>query len=479
MTDAVNNASPVSNAEFETLHYRVTDQGVAIVSIDVPGRNVNVLTPDLHRELGDVVAVLAADESVIGIVLCSGKPGFIAGGDLMRIVRYYEMNRSAAEAYEQSRPFSRALRRLETCGKPVAVAINGSALGGGLEMALACHYRVVADDDEIKLGLPEVTLGLIPGAGGTQRLPRLIGLEKAVPMILDGTLVDPADALRLGVVDVVSDPDDLLDAAASWVMEQGTPVQPWDRKGFRIPGGSKLNDMSIGRLFQLQTAKAGATYRHNYPAPLAALRCLFNGSTVNSIDQGLRIESREFSALTRGPVARNIIRSLFINKRARKFGKDDADKSLVDICSRVYDEEGQRMLDQGLPASLVRNAAWAAGMEDAPADLAEAQHSPDPMNIDFDFETLKRRLLAIQSLAAAELWATEELDPVVADLSTLLGWGYPSYTGGVLSYVDTMGLASFIAMCNRFADEYGNYFRPSDILSARAENNESIYAREA
>jgi 3-hydroxyacyl-CoA dehydrogenase/enoyl-CoA hydratase/3-hydroxybutyryl-CoA epimerase len=469
----------MTDAEFETLHYDVTDRGVAIVTIDVPGRNVNVLTPDLHRELGDVVAVLAADESVIGIVLSSGKPAFIAGGDLMRIVRYYDMNRSAAEAYEQSRPFSRALRRLETCGKPVAVAINGSALGGGLELALACHYRVVADDDEIKLGLPEVTLGLIPGAGGTQRLPRLIGLEKAVPMILDGALVDPAEALRLGIVDAVSDPDDLLDVAASWVLEQRTPLQPWDQKGFRIPGGSTLNDMNIGRLFQIQTARIGAKFRHNYPAPVAALRSLFNGSTVNSIDQGLRIESREFSALTRGPVARNIVRSLFINKRARKFRKDDADKPLVDTCKRAFDEEGQRMLAQGLPSPLVRNAAWAAGMEDAPADLADAQHSPDPQNIDFDFETLKQRLLAIQSLAAAELWATEELDPVVADLSTLLGWGYPSYTGGVLSYVDTMGLASFVAMCDRFADEYGDHFRPSDVLSARADNNESIYAHEA
>lgn len=480
MTNAVDNASPVvSNAEFETLHYRVTDRGVAIVTIDVPGRNANVLTPDLHRELGDVVAALAANESVIGIVLRSGKQGFIVGGDLMRIARYYEMNRSASEAYEQSRPFSRALRRLETCGKPVAVAINGSALGGGLEMALACHYRVVADDEKIKLGLPEVTLGLIPGSGGTQRLPRLIGLEKAVPMILDGILVGPDEALKLGMIDAVTDSDDLLDVAENWVLERGTFLQPWDRKGFRIPGGSKLNDMNIGRLFQLQTAKAGAKYRHNYPAPLAALRCLFNGSTVNSIDQGFRIESREFSALTRGPVARNIIRSLFINKRARKFGKDDADKSLVDTCRRVYDEEGQRMQAQGLPPSLIKNAAWAAGMDFAPANLAEAQNSPNPMNIDFDFETLQQRLLAIQSLVAAEPWANEKLDPVVADLSSLLGWGFPSYTGGVLSYVDTMGLANFIAMCDRFADEHGDHFRPSDILSARAENNESIYAHEA
>lgn len=472
-------ANSMNDTNFETLDYRVTERGAAIVTIDVPGRNVNVLTPELHRELGEAAAVLAADESVVGIVLSSGKQGFVAGGDLMRIVRYYEINRSAAEAYEQSRTFSRVLRGIETCGKPVAVAINGSALGGGLEMALACHYRVVTNDESTKLGLPEVTLGLIPGAGGTQRLPRVIGLEKAVSMILDGALVDPAEALHLGVVDAVSEPDDLLDVAESWILEQGTSVQPWDQKGFRIPGGSKLNDMNIGRLFQIQTAKVGAKFRHNYPAPLAALRSLFNGSTVNSIDQGLRIESREFSALTRGPVARNIIRTLFINKRARKFREDDADQSLVDTCKRVYDQEGQRMLDQGLPAPLVRNAAWAAGMQEPPAGLVEAGHSSGSKNVEFDFEALQQRLLVIQSLAATELWANEELDPVTADLSTLLGWGFPSYTGGVLSYVDTMGLSGFIAMCDRFADEFGDHFRPSKGLRARCSDDQCIYALEA
>jgi len=273
--------------------------------------------------------------------------------------------------------------------------------------------------------------------------------------------------------------DDLLDFAENWVLEQGTPTQPWDKKGFRFPGGAKLNDMKIGRLFQIQTARVGATYRHNYPAPLAALRCLFNGSTVNSIDQGLRIESREFSALTRGPVARNIIRTLFINKRSRKFSRDNADRNLIDVCRRVYDEEGQRMLDEGLPSALIRNAAWAAGMQEAPDCLTDTEQPAGSTYVDFDFEALKQRLLAIQSLAAAELWANEELDPVVADLSTLLGWGFPSYTGGVLSYVDTMGLGEFVAMCDRLAAEFGDHFHPSDSLRARSGENDYIYAHEA
>lgn len=460
---------------FETIQYRVTDKGVAFISIDVPGLDVNVLTPELHRELGEVATQLANDESASGAVLHSGKQGFMAGGDLKRIVGYYDMHRSAADAYEQSRTFSRSLRQLETCGKPVAVAINGTALGGGLEMALACHYRVAIDDDEILLGLPEVTLGLIPGAGGTQRLPRLIGLKEATALILDGTTMSPARALELGIVDRLAAPDELLSTAERWVIEHGRSDQPWDRRGFQIPGGSKLNDMNVGRLFQIQTAKIGAKYRHNYPAPIAALRVLFNGTTVNSIDQGLRIETREFSALTRDPVARNIIRTLFINKRERKFRKDDADSALLDLCEQAYADEAQRMLDQGVPGAVVRNAAWAAGMKDCPTDPGAAESTSSPEQASYNFERLKQRLLAIQSLASAELWANDGLDPVIADLSTVLGGGFPSYTGGVMSYVSTMGLPKFIAQCDKFADESGDHFRPSDGLRARSDDDQSIH----
>jgi len=420
---------------FETIQYRVADTGVAFISIDVPGLDVNVLTPELHREVGEIATQLAGDDSASGAVLHSGKQGFMAGGDLKRIVGYYDMDRTAADAYEQSRAFSRSLRQLETCGKPVAV----------------------------------------PGAGGTQRLPRLIGLKEATSLILDGTTMSPARAFELGIVDELAAPDELLGTAERWVIEHGRSNQPWDRRGFRIPGGSKLNDMNVGRLFQIQTAKVGAKYRHNYPAPIAALRALFNGTTVNSIDPGLRIETREFSALTRDPVARNIIRTLFINKRERKFRKADADSALLELCEQAYADEAQRMLDQGVTGAVVRNAAWAAGMKDHPTGLETAESESLPEQGSFDFAQLKQRLLAIQSLAAAELWAIEGLDPVIADLSTVLGGGFPSYTGGVMSHISTMGLPEFIALCDKFADEFGDHFRPSDSLRARSAAKQSIY----
>jgi len=260
MSESMTRQSEQREHSYETLGYRLADNGVAYITLDVRGRPVNVLTPELHREIGEVAEQLAGDEKAIGAVLHSGKTSFMAGGDLNRIVRYYAMNRTAEEAYSKSRTFTESLRKLETCGKPVAVAINGTALGGGLELTLACHYRVVLDDPEVLLGLPEINLGLLPGGGGTQRLPRLIGLKKAASLILSGRHVTPAEALELGFVDQLAPADDLLIEAERWVLEKGDSEQPWDRKGFRIPGGAKLNDMNVGRLFQVSTAKISARY---------------------------------------------------------------------------------------------------------------------------------------------------------------------------------------------------------------------------
>jgi len=223
------------SVQLQTLTYRRADNGVVFITIDVKDRPVNVLTPELHHEIGEVAEMLAADDKAPGAVIHSGKASFMAGGDLNRIVRYYDMQRTAEEAYEQSRAYTESLRKLETCGKRVAVAINGAALGGGLELALACHYRVVADEPDILLGLPEVSLGLLPGGGGTQRLPRLVGLRQASSLILTGKRLSPVEALQLGVVHEVVPNNQLISQAENWVLQAGDAQQPWDRKGYRIP----------------------------------------------------------------------------------------------------------------------------------------------------------------------------------------------------------------------------------------------------
>lgn len=460
---------------YQTLDYALAESGVVFVSIDVNDRPVNVLTPALQRELGEVAAQLKADENAIGAVIHSGKSSFMAGGDLKRIVQYYDMDRTAEEAYQQSRIYSESLRQLETCGKPVAVAINGNALGGGLELALACHHRVAVDDPDVLIGLPEVTLGLLPGGGGTQRLPRLIGLEKAISMILSGKSVNPAEALKRGIIDQLAPADELLAVAEKWLLADGNAEQPWDRRGYRIPGGSGLSDMTIGRLFQTSTARISARYRHNYPAPIAALRCLFNGSTVKSMDAALKIESREFSALTRNPVARNIIRTLFINKRQHKFRAQDSNERLVRDCRQAYMDEGSRMLSEGSSSAFVENAGLAAGMRDGPLSMAAKAQQRGKGNTAISMDAAKQRLLCIQSLAAAELWETSGIDPVEADLASILGWGFPSYTGGVMSYVDTMGLRDFIGICDGLVKTSGEHFRPTAWLREKAQQGNRIY----
>jgi len=468
---------------FETLSYRLANNGVAWIAIDVPGQRHNVLTPELHRELGEVARHVASDEGASGAVIHSAKRSFMAGGDLKRIVAYYDMQRSPSEAYQQSRAYTESLRALETCGKPVAVAVNGTALGGGLELALACHHRLVVDDDEILLGLPEVTLGLIPGGGGTQRLPRLIGIKAAADLILSGRKLTPGDALDLGVIDRVVQADALLEAAEEWVLGTGEVQQPWDRKGFRVPGGAGLSDLRIGGLFSVLTARIGAEYRHNYPAPIAALRCLFNGTTVGSVDAALEIETREFSALTRDPVARNIIRTLFINKasvtKADKASGEallDRRRDFIDDCKRAYVAEGRRMVAEGLMPALIENVAFAAGMQEGPLAMAGDEiDGVDGSDGNLSSQLVRERLMCAQVLCAANLWAEGEIDAVEADLASIDGWGFPTYTGGVMSFVDTMGLGAFIDCCERLAEDHGESFRPNDRLRRSVDEGDRIY----
>ena len=299
---------------FKTLTCATRANGAAVVTIDVADRPVNVLTPDMYQDLHRLAEMVAAEDRIKGVVIQSGKKTFMAGGDLKRLVNYYGMNRSPQQAYEQSRPYTTALRKLELCGKPFAAVINGSAMGGGLELALACNYRVAADEPGVYLALPEVTVGLIPGAGGTQRLPRMIGIEKAADLILSGRRLTPREALELGIVDEVAAREDLLTVAERLVLSGKRSARPWDRKGFSVPGGAGIGDRPIAALFQQLNARAGEEYKHNYPAPLAALRCLYKGTATRSMDKALEIESQEFSMLTRRAETRNIIRTLFLHK---------------------------------------------------------------------------------------------------------------------------------------------------------------------
>ena len=714
----------------QNIRYSVDGDGIALLLIDVAGRPMNVLTPGFQSDLAECIQRVATDATVRGVVIGSAKSSFMAGADIKDMVGAYDRGITAAEAAKFSYELSSLLRRLETCGKPVAAAINGVALGGGFEVALACHYRVIADEPKAGVGLPEVKIGLLPGGGGTQRVPRLVGVTEALKLITEGRQLGPADALKKGLVHEVAPTAEIVERARQWILKGGEGVQPWDKKGFRVPGGVGQTSPAAAQTFMAGTALTAKSTQRNYPAPLAILSCVYEGTQV-PIDQGLRIESKYFGQLLAGPVARNLMRTMFVNKgladklarrpagppktQVRRLGilgagmmgagvayvsalsgmevvlidstlelaekgkaysrtllaKDvergkrsqaDADAILARIkpttsyddlagsdlvieavfesreikadvtqkaeavipknavfasntstlpitglaqasrrptqfigihffspvdkmplveiilgkktsedtlaraldyvgqlrktpivvndsrgfytsrCFGTYVYEGMAMLQEGVNPALVENAAKMAGMPVGPLAVA------DEVTIDLQWKVIKqteqdlgrkfmkpvaydvvqkfveelrrpgrrfgagfydypkdarkhlwpglrdtfplafkqletdevvKRLMYIQALETTRCMEEGVVTTAAeADLGSILGWGFPAWTGGTLSYIDTIGIRAFVAECERMSKRYGKRFKPSKWLKQRAERNESFHAAE-
>src|SRR5687768_7654068 len=254
--------------------------GIALIEWDMPGRSMNVIDFAVLEEIEHIVERLKSDTDIRGAVLTSGKNSFCAGADLVWLKslagKFAEASKQTLDEpalralMSEAGRFSRVFRDLETCGKPVVAAITGTALGGGLELCLSCHHRIAADDPSAKLGQPEVKVGLLPGAGGTQRLPRLSGAETALDLMLTGRAVDPATALKIGMVDALAPRDVLVSRAKLCIRSEGRFVQPWDKKGFQIPGGAPYSPQGMNFW-----AAANAVYRKetydNYDAQRAIL----------------------------------------------------------------------------------------------------------------------------------------------------------------------------------------------------------------
>ena len=291
------------------------DDGIAIATIDLPGRPMNVVGAELMSALHDVSGQLAGDASLKGLVLASGKADFCAGADLDRISRFA----SASEVFEASQAMKAVLRRLETCGKPVAAAIGGHALGGGLEIALACHARFVLDDAKLKLGQPEVKLGLLPGGGGCVRLPRLLGIQQALEIIGQGGDVAPAKALGLGLVTALAcDADDLLSQARAWCLANPKAKQPWDMPKFRFPGGDSRAP-AVAQMWAIGPSVAAKKTWGNYPAATHIMSAVFEGGLLD-FEAASTVESRYFAACVMSPAAKNMIGTLWYQLNALKKG---------------------------------------------------------------------------------------------------------------------------------------------------------------
>ncbi|MDA4848057.1 3-hydroxyacyl-CoA dehydrogenase NAD-binding domain-containing protein [Hoeflea poritis] len=304
--------------------------GIALITWDMADKTMNVFTLEVLDELDAIVDQVTNDEAVKGAVITSGKSTFSGGADLTMMNSVFE--RIQEERAKDPSGVSKALfdqvgrmtglfRKLETCGKPWVSAINGVCMGGAFEMSLACHGRVAADGKDVKMALPEVKVGIFPGAGGTQRVPRLTNQQDALMMMTTGQNLSPKKAKSLGLIHEIAEPDKLIETAKQMIRDGLKPVQPWDEKGFKLPGGAIWSPQGA-QLWPAVSANLRKQSYANYPAAIAIIKCVYEGLQV-PFDTGLRIEQRYFTEILQTPEAYAMVRSLFVslqelNKGARR-----------------------------------------------------------------------------------------------------------------------------------------------------------------
>ncbi len=305
--------------------------GICLVTWDTPGRSMNVIDVATILELFEIVETTSTDAAVKGVVITSGKDTFCAGADLTLLnamsstfadmVKSQGQEAAAKRLFEESRKLSQLYRRIETCGKPWVAAINGTALGGGFELALACHHRVAADNDKARVGLPEIKIGLFPGAGGTTRISRMMMPADALQYLLKGDQLKVARAKGMKLIDNVVPAADLVKTAKEWIKAGGKAEAPWDVKGFRNPGGLVWSKAGLMTFMPANAIYRRETY-DNYPAARAILQVVFDGLQL-PFDLALQVESRHFAHILRSKEAAAMIRTLFVsmgelNKGARR-----------------------------------------------------------------------------------------------------------------------------------------------------------------
>ena len=303
----------------QTLRYELADDGIATITFDEPGSPVNTMTLQWQHDLAEAADCLVRDkERIKGVLLASAKSTFFAGAELKGVLKLKAED--AAEGFTRIEALKRSFRRIETLGRPVVALLNGAALGGGWEVALAAHARFALDDKKIQFGTPEVSLGLIPGATGITKTVRLLGLMAAQPYLLEGKLFGPREALALGLVDGLGESaESLRTQALAWIADHPDAMQPWDRKGYKMPGGTPSHPKIAAALVVAPAVLAQKT-RGLYPAAQAILETMVEGAMVD-YDTATRIESRKLAKTMVSQTTKNMVSAFFFDMNAIRSGK--------------------------------------------------------------------------------------------------------------------------------------------------------------
>ena len=480
-----------------TIRWEQDADGVVVLTLDDPSQSANTMNAAYVASMGATVDRLEAErDSITGVILTSAKNTFFAGGDLNDLRRATQDQ--AAEIAEGVRTVKAQLRRLETLGVPVVAAINGAALGGGLEICLATHRRIAVDDPKVQLGFPEVQLGLLPGGGGVVRSVRMLGIVDALmQLLLQGQRVRPAKAKELGIVDeLVATPEDLVPAAKAWIKERAgeDPIaQPWDVKGYKIPGGTPSNPKLAQNLPAFPANLRKQLKGANYPAPHHIMAAAVEGAQVD-FDTAIEIEGRYFVDLVTGQVAKNMIQAFFFDLqqvngdrgrpadippyRARKavvLGAGMMGAAIAYVCAKagievvlkdVSLEAAER--GKGYSEGLVRKAVERGRSTQEQADDLLARITPSDKPQDAAGADLVIEAVFEDPAVKAEVFA--EIEPHLAD-GALLG-----------SNTSTLPITELAQGVSRPADFIGlHFFSPVDkmplleIIKGEQTSDETLY----
>lgn len=333
------------------VRYSKDTDNIVTLSLNMKGRTFNVINHEIGQAFLPVMEHLKMEKArggLRGVILTSDKKTFLSGGDL----EYLLNAKDAEEIFSFTEALKLFLRDLESPGVPVVAAINGSALGTGFEVALACHHRIVIDDPKIRLGHPEINLGLMPGGGGVIRLMWLLGIEKAYTILTSGHRYSPKEALRVGIIDdLAKNRKEMLEKAKAWLLENKEGRRPWDRESESIPGGT-AKTASVAVTIRNLSAKLAKLTHHNYPAPQAILNVLFEGSKVD-FDTACKIEGRYYTSLVLSKASKNMIKTFWFDYNAIKSG-ENRPKGFGKFRPRKVGVVGAGMMGSGIAFACLR-----------------------------------------------------------------------------------------------------------------------------